>query len=233
MRLFAVALAATASLAMPPRVGAQSDAVVEVASVEGAVAAIDVRPVQPASSFVTLTKGGLMLIGGQRAVVTREPGPAAVVDAAPPAPLVTEIDASELPFVGAIWVPGHWTHRADAFVWVDGRHIAPRPGHVFVPPRWVLFEGHHLFFSGFFVPHRVFVRSFFNTFHFSGDPAQSARSATRNHGPYWPIGASGRIVGVPSTKGRGPYWPIGLGPPTVLNVRRITTARPQSSRTRR
>ncbi|MDH3201686.1 MAG: hypothetical protein OEM15_12405 [Myxococcales bacterium] len=169
--------------------------------------------------FVTLTKGGLLMAGGQPVVVTREPRPAAVVLEAPPAPEASVIDPPEAPLTGAIWVPGHWTHGTEGFVWVNGRFIAPKPGHAFVPPRWVFFAGHHLFFRGFFVPHRVFVRSFFNTFHFSGDPTRRESSANRNRGPYWPIGVSRPIVGTPSKKGRGPYWPLGLGPPTVLNTR--------------
>jgi len=170
-------------------------------------------------AFVTLTKGGLLMAGGQPVVVTQEPGPAAVVLEAPPPPQVRFTDPPRSPFTGAIWVPGHWTHGAEGFVWVDGCHIAPKPGHAFVPPRWVFAADRHLFFSGFFVPHRVFVRSFFNTFHFSGDPTRRASSATRDRGPYWPIGVSRPIVGAPSSRGRGPYWPLGLGPPTVLNTR--------------
>lgn len=220
MRSLAVALATVSALLIePPSAGAQTDAVAEVASAEGAVAAIGIRPVDPVRPFITLTTGRLLLVGGQRVVVAREPRPAAVAVEAPPAPLVPTTVLSDPPFTGAIWVPGHWTHGADGFVWVDGRHIAPKLGHVFVPPRWAFVGGRHLFFNGFFVPHRVFVRSFFNTFHFSGDPTHNASSAIRDHGPYWPIGASGRIVGVPSSKGRGPYWPVGLGPPTVLNTR--------------
>lgn len=216
-----------------PSAGAQSDAVAGEATVEGAVAATGIGPVRPPAQYVTLKDRRLMLVSGQRAVVTREPGPVAVIDEEPPAPLFSARDPGEPPFTGAIWVPGHWTHCADGFVWVDGRHIAPQPGHVFVPPRWVVFRGHHLFFSGFFVPHGVFVLSFFNTFHFSGDPNHNARTATRDRGPYWPIGASGRIVGVPSSKGRGPYWPLGLGPPTVLRTRGGTTVRLPPNQTRR
>lgn len=193
-----------------------------VAHTFAVLAALSIHlPIGSAQSdvFVTLTKGGLLMAGGQRVVVTQEPGPAAVVLEAPPAPQVCFTDPPRSPFTGAIWVPGHWTHGAEGFVWVDGRHIAPKRGHAFVPPRWVFFAGHHLFFTGFFVPHRVFVRSFFNTFHFSGDPSNRTSSATRNRGPYWPIGVSRPIVGTPSKKGRGPYWPLGLGPPTVLNTR--------------
>ena len=234
MRFLTVALATAAALSIePPSAGAQTDAVTEVASAEGAVAAIGIRPVDPVQPFITLTTGRLLLVGGQRVVVTHEPGPAADVVEVPPAPPVPIIVLSEPPFAGAIWVSGHWRHGAGGFVWVDGRHIAPKPGHVFVPPRWAFVAGRHLFFNGFFVPHRVFVRSFFNTFHFSGDPTHNASSAKRDRGPYWPIGASGRIVGVPSSKGRGPYWPVGLGPPTVLNTRGGTIVGLPSSKTRR
>ncbi len=168
--------------------------------------------------FVTLTRGRLLLVGSRPVAVTQEPGPAAVVLEAPPPP-ENSVEPPAAPFQGAIWVPGHWTRGAEGFVWVNGRFIAPKPGHAFVPPRWVLVAERHLFFAGFFVPHGVFVRSFFNTFHFSGAPTGRVSAATRDRGPYWPIGASRPIVGAPSSKGRGPYWPIGLGPPTVLNTR--------------
>ena len=199
MRFLTATLVIVAALSTePPSAGAQSD-------------------LEP--PYVTLTTGGLLLVGGQRVVVTREPAPAAIVAEAPPAPQLPVTGPPDPPFPGAIWVPGHWTHGAGAFVWVNGRHIAPKAGHVFVPPRWTFVTGRHLFFSGFFVPHRVFVRSFFNTFHFSGDPTRRASSATRDRGPYWPLGVTGRTVGVRSSKGRGPYWPLGLGPPTVINTR--------------
>jgi hypothetical protein len=184
-------------------------------------------------SFVTLTTGGLLLVNGQRVVVAREPGPTVVIAEAPPAPLVPLSDLPAPPFAGAIWVRGHWTQGADGFTWVDGSFITPKPGHVFVPPRWTFFGGRHLFFAGFFVPHGVWVRSFFNTFHFSGDPTQRASLATRVHGPYWPIGLRGRTVATPRGKGRGPYWPLGLGPPTVLNTRGGTIVGLPSHNTRR
>lgn len=139
-------------------------------------------------AFVTLTKGRLVMAGGQRVVVTQEPAPAAVVLEAPPPPQVRFTDPPRSSITGAIWMPGHWTHGAEGFVWVDGRHIAPKPGHAFVPPRWVFVADRHLFFAGFFVPHRVFVRSFFNTFHFSGDPTRGASLATRDRGPLSPSG---------------------------------------------
>jgi len=193
MRIVASTLAVFAALSLHPPTGfAQTDA------------------------FATLTKGRLLTVGGQRVVVTQEPGPAAIVADPPPPPEGPLTDRPAAPFAAAIWVPGHWTHGVEGFVWVHGRFIAAKPGHAFVPPRWVFVADRHLFFSGFFVPYRVFVRSFFNTFHFSGDPTGRATSAARDRGPYWPIGASQPIVGTPSNRGRGPYWPIGLGPPLAL-----------------
>lgn len=175
------------------------------------------RGVQGDSTFVTLTTGGVVFVRGQRFVVTSEPPPAAVLTEAPPPPPSGVLGPTDSNIAGAIWVQGHWRHGADGFVWAQGRHIAPKPGHVFVPPRWVFVQERHLFFDGFFVPHRVWVRSFFNTFHFSGNPVNGNRNATRDRGPYWPIGVSGRATGTSATRGRGPYWPLGLGPPTVLN----------------
>ncbi|MEM8607074.1 MAG: hypothetical protein AAGF92_08215 [Myxococcota bacterium] len=220
---FAIALSVCANLGGPGAVSAQdaqgAQDVVEQLGTEGASVAI-VTPnqgVRGQSTFVTLSTGGLVFVRGQRFVVTSEPPPSVVITEPPPAPPVDAIlNPTETTIAGAIWVPGYWTHGADGFVWVEGRHIAPKPGHVFVPPRWVLIQERYLFFNGFFVPHRVWVRSFFNTYHYSGDPVRN-RSATRDRGPYWPIGVSGRPVGTSTTRGRGPYWPLGLGPPTVLN----------------
>lgn len=205
-------------VAAAPSSGSAQDAVDEVAAEGASVAVITPdRGVPGGSTFVTLSTGGVVFVRGQRFVVTSEPAPAAVLTEAPPPPPANVLGPGETSIAGAIWVQGHWTHGADGFVWVEGQHIAPKPGHAFVPPRWVFIQDRHLFFDGFFVPHRVWVRSFFNTFHFSGNPVNANRSAERDRGPYWPIGVSGRSVGTSATRGRGPYWPIGLGPPTVLN----------------
>ena len=185
----------------------------------GAVAAVAIQDSAAEPSFVTLTTGSLVLVRGQRVVLTQEPGPQAILEEGPPPPFEAVVQPPEAPFPGAVWVPAHWAPQNEGLTWVDGRFVQPKSGHAFVPPRWVSINGHHLFFDGFFVPHRVWVRSFFNTFHFSGDPSQGAAARSRDRGPYWPIGASRPVVGTPSTRGRGPYWPVGLGPPTVLNVR--------------
>jgi hypothetical protein len=182
--------------------------------------------------FVTLSTGGLVWVRGQRFVVTQEPAPAAVVTEAPPPPPAGVATVSRSSVDDAIWVPGYWTHGEEGFVWVEGQHIAGKPGHAFVPPRWVFVRDHYLFFDGFFVPHRVWVRSFFNTFHYSGTPVQNSSNA-RDRGPYWPIGVSSPAVGSVSAKARSPYWPIGLGPPTVLNRRGATVVGLPTKRARR
>ena len=196
------------------------DVVLDALPTNGAtVAVLGGRQLDPDAPFVTLSTGGLFLIRGQRVIVTQEPPPVAVLTDAPPPPPADALQAPTELAPNTIWVPGRWTHGEDGFVWVAGREIATKPGHAFVPPRWVFVNGRHLFFSGFFVPHRVWVRSFFNTFHFSGDPSRQQVSVNaRDRGPYWPIGLSGR-PGVSASRGRGPYWPIGLGPPTVLSQR--------------
>jgi len=207
---------------------AQSDA--ELGLGEGAaVAVVEARSVGPDSTFVTLSTGGLVWVRGRRFVVTQEPAPASISEDAPPAPPRDALTESTAPFENATWVQGHWRHDGDGFSWVEGRHIARKPGHVFVPPRWVCIGNRYLFFDGFFVPHRVWVRSFFNTFHFSGDPSQQAERTARDRGPYWPIGVSGRPVGVQARSGRGPYWPLGLGPPTVLNRQGTVVGLPSRS----
>ncbi len=198
--------------------GAALDEVLDSVALDGAVAAIGIGTTPRAqTSYITLSTGRLVLLRGQRFVVTNEPGPAAVLEDAPPAPAAQDSQPAEEPFADAIWVPGHWQPSAGDFEWVDGAYIEPKAGHAFVPPRWVVVEERYLFFSGFYVPYRVYVLSFFNTYHYSGDPKAPSSRTNRDRGPYWPIGVSGRPVGVSTARSRGPYWPLGLGPPQVFN----------------
>jgi len=61
------------------------------------------------------------------AILVYETPPAPKSETAPPAP-------SE----AAVWVEGHWRWTADdaSWAWVSGHWIPPRPGHVYVQPRW-------------------------------------------------------------------------------------------------
>lgn len=161
------------------------------------------------TGYPVLTRGAVVLVNAQRLVVTQEPPPVAEVSEAPPEPLVAESksDRPEPPSSSAIWVAGHWGYTATGFVWVAGRYVVSRPGHVFVPPRWAEYEEHYLFFTGFYVPYNVYVRSHFNRYYYSGTP-DTAPSASR--GPYWPVGAPSRHNSALSSAGvRDPYWPIG------------------------
>ena len=181
-------------------------------------AALEARQVEPGSGFAVVNKGEVRLVQGRRMLLVDEPTPVAVLDEAPPAPLTTRSRQPSQPFTGAIWVPGHWSFDAGEFFWIDGRHIAPVSGHVFVPPRWVFVDQQHLFFTGFFVPFGVIVRNHFDRFFFSGQPTPVRRgpstAAGRDRGPYWPVGASGSpTTAFRGARGRGPYWPVGLGRP--------------------
>ena len=161
------------------------------------------------TEYPVLTRGQVVLVNAQRLVVTQEPPPAATVADAPPEPQVVEVEANRPspPSAGAIWVGGHWVHGASGFTWVAGRYVAARPGHVFVPPRWAVHEQQHLFFSGFFVPRGVYVRSHFNRYFYSG--ARYTGSHT-TRGPYWPVGAPTRgNRPLTSASARDPYWPVG------------------------
>lgn len=179
---------------------------------EGATVTINTVGTTP--DFPVLTRGQVVIVNAQRLVVTQEPPPVAQVAEAPPEPLTQSADRATPPSPGAIWVEGHWTHGASGFSWVAGRFVAPRPGHVFVPPRWAVFEGQFLHFTGFFVPFGVFVRSHFNRFFFSGTPTRTAQRVDR--GPYWPIGAPTRGgSALTSARARDPYWPVGA--PTRAN----------------
>lgn len=188
-------------------------------SVEEEVA-LEAREVEPGSGFAVVNQGEVRLVQGRRMLLVEEPAPVTILDEAPPAPLTTRSRQPSQPFPGAVWVPGHWSFEAGDFFWIEGRHIAPVAGHVFVPPRWVFVDQQHLFFTGFFVPFGVIVRSHFGRFFLSGQPTVVQRgtvpgtAARRDRGPYWPVGASGSpTTAFRGARGRGPYWPVGLGRP--------------------
>jgi len=172
---------------------------------EGAVVTVDT--LGAAADYPVLTRGQVMLINAQRLIVTEEPLPLAKVAEAPPAPEAIEADRPSAPYAGAIWVAPHWIYGPTGFSWVAGRYVAPRAGHVFVPPRWASFEEQYFYFSGFYVPYGVYVRSYFNRYYYSGVPNRQSRP---DHGPYWPIGAPTRANStLSSASARDPYWPIG------------------------
>ena len=196
---------------------AEGDPIAEVLESDGAVAAIGVAAPRTQTAYITLSTGRLVLIRGRRLVVTQEPAPAAIVEEPPPPAQPEVVERAEARAEDAIWVEGHWRPDDEGFFWVEGAYVEPKSAHAFVPPRWVVVEERYLFFRGFYVPYGVFVRSFFNTYHYSGDPKSPNASSTKDRGPYWPVGVSGRPVGVSTTRSRGPYWPLGLGPPKVFS----------------
>lgn len=170
---------------------------------------VTVNTLQGAADYPVLTRGQVVVVNAQRFVVTREPLPVAKLGEAPPEPQVAEVEANRpsKPSAGAIWVGGHWTHGSTGFSWVAGRYVASRPGHVFVPPRWAELEEQYFYFTGFYVPLGVYVRSHFNRYYFSGTPKTGSQTT---HGPYWPVGAPTRAnSALTSASARDPYWPIG------------------------
>jgi hypothetical protein len=58
----------------------------------------------------------------------------AVVDYAPPAPLVEVIPA--IPFAGAVWIGGHWGWHGGRHHWNHGRWDHPRHGHAYRQHGW-------------------------------------------------------------------------------------------------
>ncbi len=173
---------------------------------DGAVVIINTVAATP--NYPVLTRGRVVFINAQRFVVTREPLPAARTAEALPEPKTTADQRAAENKAGAVWVPGHWIYGPTGFSWVAGRHVAPRVGHVFVPPRWASLDGEHFFFNGFFVPRNVYVRSHFNRYYYSGPPQNRSGSTV---GPYWPVGAPTRAnSGLTSANVRDPYWPIGV-----------------------
>jgi hypothetical protein len=173
---------------------------------DGAVVTVNTLGTTPA--YPVLTRGQVVIVNAQRLVVTREPLPAGKVAEAPPAPEASEVDRPSAPHTGWIWVEAHWIYGPTGFSWVAGRYVAPRAGHVFVPPRWASLDGQYFFFTGFYVPYGVYVRSHFNRYYYSGMPKNQSRP---NQGPYWPIGAPTRAnSALTSANARDPYWPIGV-----------------------
>lgn len=173
---------------------------------DGEVAAT-VETLRAASQYPTLTRGSVVFVNARRLVVTQELPPVATVAEAPPEPLVDDVDQPVAPYEGAIWVEAHWAYGPTGFTWVAGRYVAARHGHVFVPPRWASVDEQYYYFTGFYVPYNVYVRSHFNRYYYSGVPTPSAGST---RGPYWPVGAPS--VGgsaLTSARARDPYWPIG------------------------
>jgi|GEM_PF-2212646 len=172
---------------------------------DGAVVTVDTLGTTP--EYPVLTRGQVVLINAQRFVVTQEPPPAARVAEAPPERLAAEVDQPPAPSADAVWVEPHWAYGPTGFSWVAGRYVVPRAGHVFVPPRWASLEDEYLYFSGFYVPRGVYVRSHFNRYYYSGVPAGQARY---NSGPYWPVGAPSPGGGhLTRANANDPYWPIG------------------------
>jgi len=171
-------------------------------------ARVTVNTLGASPEYPVLTRGRVVLVNAQRFVVTPEPFPAAKVAEAPPEPKALEAEQPALPFAGAIWVAAHWAYGPTGLTWIAGRYVAARAGHAFVPPRWAFYEEQYFYFSGFYVPHGVYVRSHFNRYYYSGTPEGRSRA---DHGPYWPIGAPTRAnSALTSASARDPYWPIGV-----------------------
>ncbi len=200
MRSLASAVTAAALMFV---IGAPT-ALAETAAKDGAVVAVDARGTNP--EYPVLTRGQVVVVNAQRLVVTQEPPPLGKVAEAPPAaPPTTASDRPSPPEVGAIWVDAHWTYGPKGLVWVDGSYVSPKAGHVFVPPRSAAVDGGFIYFTGFYVPQGVYLRSYFNRYYYSGAPtAQSGY----NPGPYWPIGVS-TPANSAQTRANDPYWPIG------------------------
>jgi hypothetical protein len=88
----------------------------------------------------------------RRVVIVHEvdgPGEEAeTAQSAPPAAKVEVVPAA--PSVSHVWIPGYWSWRTGAWVWIAGCHVVrPRPAAVWVPGHyarhahgWVWTRGH-------------------------------------------------------------------------------------------
>jgi hypothetical protein len=76
------------------------------------------------------------------------PQPAAEVEVtdAPPAPIVEDVPRS--PGEGYVWISGAWVW-SDRWAWESGHwDRPPRPGAVWVPHRYAVHDGKHVFIRG-------------------------------------------------------------------------------------
>jgi hypothetical protein len=62
------------------------------------------------------------------------PVQAVIVGTPPPAPI--EEVQPQIPFEGAVWIPGYWYWNGVRHVWIGGRWSAQPAGHVWMAPRW-------------------------------------------------------------------------------------------------
>jgi hypothetical protein len=170
---------------------------------------VSINTIGSITDYPVLTRGRVVVVNAQRFVVTQEPRPLASVAEPPPEPQAIEVESDRppAPSKSAIWVDGHWIYGSTGYSWVAGRYVASRPGHVFVPPRWAVLDEQYLYFSGFYVPYDVYVRSYFNRYYYTGAPKHGSQTT---HGPYWPVGAPTPTSGASRrASAHDPYWPIG------------------------
>jgi hypothetical protein len=57
-----------------------------------------------------------------------------LVTIAPPEPRYEVIGVA--PFVGALWIGGHWNWAGGRYAWAPGYWSRPRPGYRYESPRW-------------------------------------------------------------------------------------------------
>ncbi len=65
--------------------------------------------------------------------------PVASADVPPPAPYVEVVPV--VPFVGAVWLSGHWGWGGGRHHWVGGRWERPRAGFIWSPHQWMPHHG--------------------------------------------------------------------------------------------
>jgi hypothetical protein len=64
----------------------------------------------------------------------------AVTVGTPPPPALVEVQPI-VPFYGAVWIDGHYSHEHGRYIWMPGRYVKPpRHGSRWIPGYW---EKHH------------------------------------------------------------------------------------------
>lgn len=91
---------------------------------------------RPFALFTALALAATGSIGAAPTAHAAQVAVGVAISAAPPPPRYARVPP---PRRGFLWAPGYWRwdYRAHRHVWVGGYWVRARPGHRYVPERWV------------------------------------------------------------------------------------------------